>query len=77
MRELTDMELDAVGGGSLSGSLSLTIPTMVTVSNVGNVHLDLANVVTTQVTNQVAVAVLSASTQIQAAAQAAVSHIHF
>ena len=73
MRELTDLELDAAGGGSLS----LTIPTTVNVSNVGNPHLDLANVVTTQVTNQVAVAVGHDINQIQAATQAAVSHIHF
>jgi hypothetical protein len=70
MRELTDMELDAVSGGLL------TIPTSVNVSNVGNVHLDLANVVQFNVANQVAVSVLSASKQILAAAQANLSHAH-
>jgi hypothetical protein len=54
MRELTDVELDAVGGGGVSGGGLLTI------ENVGNVHLDLANVVQFNVANQVAVSVLSA-----------------
>jgi hypothetical protein len=70
MRELTDTELDAVCGGILS------IPTHVNVSNVGNVHLDLANVVQFNVANQVAVSVLSASKQILAAAQANITHAH-
>jgi hypothetical protein len=43
---------------------------------VGNVHLDLANVVQFNVANQVAVSVLSASKQILAAAQANLSHAH-
>jgi hypothetical protein len=64
MRELTDMELDAVGGA-------------LTISNVGNVHLNLAipTVVQTNLANQVAVAVLGGTNRLTAA-EANISHIH-
>ena len=64
MRELTNTELDAVGGA-------------LTISNVGNVNLNLAipTVVQTNLATQVGVAVLGGTNRLAAAA-ANISHIN-